>query len=90
MRADHVMAARLTATEMQDALRTLADISEPVEIERRLRPAARDPDDDMVVEAAVNGGAQALVTFEIRTFRTALANRPIEVMTPAEAWRKVK
>ncbi len=90
LRADHLTAARLTREEMQRALMTLADVCEPVEIDWSLRPAASDPDDDLVVEAVVNGRADALVTFEVRTFRGALKRHSIAVMTPADAWRKVK
>ncbi len=33
------------------------------------RPALPDADDDMVLEAAVNGRADSIVTFNLRDFR---------------------
>ena len=39
----------------------------------------------MVLEAAVNGRAEALVTFNVRDFGNAPARFGIEVMTPREA-----
>jgi hypothetical protein len=34
------------------------------------RPPLRDPNDEMVLEAAVNGRADALVTFNVRDYGT--------------------
>jgi predicted nucleic acid-binding protein len=49
------------------------------------RPTLRDPDDDMVLEAAVNGQAHAIVTFNRRDFRPAMEKFGIEVLTPGAA-----
>jgi predicted nucleic acid-binding protein len=44
----------------------------------------RDPGDEMVLEAAVNGRADSLVTFNVRDFGTVPARFGIEVMVPRE------
>jgi hypothetical protein len=43
-------------------------VAEPVRLSFLWRPTLRDPDDDMVLEAAVNGRADAIVTFNHRDF----------------------
>lgn len=44
---------------------------EPVEIHFLWRPQIPDCDDDMVLECAVNGAADALVTFNLCDFEQA-------------------
>jgi len=44
----------------------------------------------MVLEAAVNGHVDAIVTFDRRDFGLAPARFGIEVLTPAEALRRVR
>ena len=45
----------------------------------------RDADDDMVLEVAVNGRADAIVTFNRRDFRPATEWFGIEVLLPGAA-----
>jgi predicted nucleic acid-binding protein len=54
------------------------------------RPAVRDPDDDMVLEAAVNGQADAIVTFNIGDFGEAAQRFGVEVLAPGAAWKRVE
>jgi predicted nucleic acid-binding protein len=49
----------------------LAAVAEPVEPHFMWRPRLRDADDDMVLEAAVNGRAEAIATFNARDFAVA-------------------
>ncbi len=44
----------------------------------------------MVLEGAVNGRAQAIVTFNRRDYRDGPARFGIEVLTPGEALRKMR
>ena len=46
----------------------LAALAEPVETHFLWRPRLRDPADEMVLEAAVNGQANAIVTFNLRDY----------------------
>ena len=53
------------------------------------RPKFRDPSDEMVLEAAINGSADALVTFNRRDFGDTPAEFGIAVSTPQEAIRRL-
>ena len=54
------------------------------------RPLLRDPADEMVLEAAVNGQATAIVTFNQRDFAKTPHQFGIEVLTPAAALRRIQ
>ncbi|MGC9198007.1 MAG: PIN domain-containing protein [Acidobacteriaceae bacterium] len=60
----------------------------PVEIHFRWRPQTADPGDEMVLEAAINGRAQALVTHNTRHFAPAVERFQIELLKPAEALKR--
>lgn len=87
-RAEHLEAARLSIREAHLLLDTLAAILTPA-AGQLWRPLLRDPDDEMVIEAAINGSADAIVTFETRTFAAPAAAFGIEVLTPGAAWRRI-
>ena len=70
-RPEHVQAAGLTLAELDTFLNTLASLVEAVEIHYRWRPQLRDPGDELVLEAAVNSGADVLLTFNQRHFAPA-------------------
>jgi putative PIN family toxin of toxin-antitoxin system len=60
----------------------LAAFTEKVKISQSYRPQLRDPDDEMVLEAAINGKADAIVTYNTRDFLLATGKHRIEVLTP--------
>lgn len=64
-RPEHLAAARLSQGDIAAFLDGLALLAEPVAPGFSHRPAIRDPDDELFVEAAVNGRADALVTFNL-------------------------
>jgi predicted nucleic acid-binding protein len=74
MRAEHRKAAALGEEEVAIFLDGLAALVEPVESYFLWRPQLRDANDDMVLEAAINGRADALVTYNTRDFG-AIASR---------------
>lgn len=49
-----------------------------------------DPSDEMVLEAAVNGQADMLVTFNVRHFRAIETLFGIPVLTPGEVIRRLR
>ena len=86
--AEHQLAAGLTEREVQiflGAVVAMAESAEPVKTHFLWRPQLRDPGDEMVLETAVNGRADALVTFNVRGFGTVPARFGIEVMIPRDA-----
>jgi len=88
-RPEQRLTHKLTLKEIDELLAELAALIEPVEIHFQWRPQGRDPSDEMVLEAAVNGRADALVTYNIADFAAAGARFKIAVLVPAEILRKV-
>ena len=84
-RAEHLEVAGLTAGDIGILLDALVSLSEPVKFSFRWRPILTDPEDDMVLETAVNGSAHALVTFNQRHFAKAAKAFALEVLTPGQA-----
>lgn len=62
----------------------------PVEIHFLWRPQLRDPADEMVLEAAINGRADALVTFNRRHYGVAPAQFGIDTMLPRDAIARIR
>jgi predicted nucleic acid-binding protein len=49
-----------------------------------------DPGDDLVLETAVNGRADGVVTFNRRDFEPAAARFGLEILAPGEAVRRLE
>jgi putative PIN family toxin of toxin-antitoxin system len=62
----------------------------PVEVRFVWRPQLTDADDEMVLEAAINGQAEAIVTHNRRDFETAARRFGIEVLSPAELLEQIR
>ena len=90
MMAEHRLAAGLTSVEVGVFVDRLLSMAEPVEIYFRWRPQLRDPGDELVLEAAVNGRASAIVTFNEKHLREARTNFDIEVLRPGEVLRRLE
>jgi putative PIN family toxin of toxin-antitoxin system len=86
----HLAAAGLSAEDVSRLLDAVAAVCEPVRLAFLWRPSLRDPADDMVLEAAVNGRADAIVTFNGRDFGDSAARFAIEILTPGEALRRLE
>ena len=83
---------RATGHSLQDVeaiMSALAAVAEPVDVRFRIRPLLRDASDEMVLEAARSGGADALVTHNVRDFRPA-RTLGVEVTTPGEIVRRLR
>jgi putative PIN family toxin of toxin-antitoxin system len=85
MRPEQQQATGLTIQEVSVFLDGLAALLTPVMPYFLWRPRLRDPDDEMVLDAAVNGGADAIVTFNVHDFLPGAMQFRLEVFTPAEA-----
>jgi len=84
VRTEHRQAAGLTSRQVAVFVDAVIAIMEPVRCHYLWRPQLRDPDDELVLEAAINGRARMLVTFNARDFSGA-ARFGIEVVLPREA-----
>ena len=89
-RAEHRLAAGLSDREVSVFLTAVVALAEPVTTHFLWRPQLRDPDDEMVLEAAINGGADALVTFNVRDFGSVPIQFGLKVLLPREAIRRIK
>lgn len=70
-RPEHQLATGLSLDDIDRVLRDLAAVIVPVEVQFLWRPQLSDPDDEMVLEAAINGHARRIVTFNVKDFRPA-------------------
>ncbi len=89
-RPEHLQAAKLSATQVDTLLDALATLFVPVTPHFVWRPLMQDPDDEMILEAAVNGQVEVIVTFNSRHFRRAAPRFGIEVLLPADFLRRVR
>ena len=87
-RQEHLRAAGITANDVNAVLDALAAVVEPVRLAFLWRPRLKDPADEMVLETAVNGAADRLVTFNVKHLGEAAREFGLRVMTPAEARRE--
>jgi putative PIN family toxin of toxin-antitoxin system len=88
-RPDHLLASGLTERQANKFLDYLAILAEPVKLHYLWRPQLGDVADDMVLETAINGRANCIVTFNTRHFGPA-ARFGIEIVWPAEAIRRIR
>ena len=89
-REEHRSAAGLTMADVEAFLDGLAVLAEPIVVHFLWRPQLRDPGDEMVLEAAVNGQALAIVAFNHRDYGDAPSRFGISLLLPAEALRRIE
>jgi putative PIN family toxin of toxin-antitoxin system len=89
-RPEQLEAAGLSEEDVQTVLDALASIAEPVRLAYLWRPTLTDADDDMVLETAVNGRADLLVTLNWRDFVPGAGRFGIRVASPAEALARLR
>ena len=89
-RPEQRLAHGLGLKEMDRFLAAFASACEPVEVSFRWRPQLTDPNDEMVLEAAVNGHADALVTYNVRDFAKGAARFGLKVLRPGELLKELR
>lgn len=65
-----------------------ASLTEQVRVHFIYRPQLQDPNDELVLEAAINGHAEAIVTHNLRDFLPAATRFGIQVFTPGSIIRE--
>ena len=74
----------LAAKDIDLVLDLIAGRAHQASLHFMWRPQLRDPKDEMVLEAATNGGAGAIVTFNQQDFLPAATDFSIRVISPSE------
>lgn len=89
-RPEHLAASGLNWIDLGVFLDAVVDLMEPVQAWFLWRPQLRDPADELVLESAVNGQAQAIVTFNRRDLLPGARRFGIEVLLPGEALKRIR
>ena len=82
-------ASGLSLAEVDTALVALAALVEPVEVRFAWRPQLTDPGDEMVLDAAVNGQAEALVTHNLAHFAAVAPRFGLPLLRPGELLERI-
>jgi putative PIN family toxin of toxin-antitoxin system len=90
MQAKHRLAANASEWDVRNLLYAIFDVIVPVEVHYQWRPQLNDSGDEMVLETAVNGQANAIVTFNRADFKDASARFGIALWRLAEALRELR
>ncbi len=88
-RPEQRLASGLSIADVDRRLAALASVIEPVTNHFLWRPQLDDPDDEMVFEAAVNGRADALVTFNVRDFANAGRRFDLWIVRPGDFLQEI-
>lgn len=89
-RAEHLLAAKASEADVTFLIASIIEVIEPVQVHYFWRPQLSDAGDELVLEAAVNGQADAIVTFNSRDYGAAPARFGIQVLKPADALRRIR
>ncbi len=79
----------LSEDEVETLVTALCAVAAPATTRFLWRPQLHDPGDEMVLDAAINGAADALVTFNRQDFGEAPARFGIALPSPKDALRKL-
>ena len=89
-RPEHLAASGLPERDVLFVLDALVDVAKWTRMNFTYRPQTRDPGDDMVLEAALNSGANGIVTFNRKDYGKAPAEFNLGCWLPSEALEKLR
>lgn len=89
-RPEHRLVHGFTLSDVDAFLAALASASEGVEVNFLWRPQLSDPNDEMVLEAAINGQATALVTHNVKDFKGVSVRFGLRVLTPGDLLKELR
>ena len=79
----------LTADDVRELLDYVCRAGKLAAVRFRVRPSVADPDDELVLEAAIATESEWIVTHNIRDMAVGAARYGIEVIRPGEALRRL-
>ncbi len=89
-RPEHHGAAGLSQEDARSFVDGVAGLARRVHTHFKWRPQVRDPNDEMVLEAAINGAAELLVTYNVRDYGLASAKFGFGVLSPGPTLLRVR
>ncbi len=87
--AEARLAHGLSREEIDSALAAFASAAAPVDVTFLWRPQMNDPADELVLEAAVNGNAEAIVSRRAQHFALAGQMFGFETLTPQDFMARI-
>lgn len=88
-RPEHRIVHGMSPQTMSAFLVGLAAIIEPVRVYFQWRPQLQDTDDEMVLETALNGRADVIVTHNVKDFSSAASKFNVRILSPANLAKEV-
>jgi putative PIN family toxin of toxin-antitoxin system len=85
---DQVEQLLLTASDVGDLLDYFCHVGKQQEVHYLWRPFLKDPKDDLILEAAVAGGCEAIITYNRRDF-TGAEKFGVRVLTPGQFLKRI-
>ena len=89
-RTDQLTAFGIGRRDVERLMDDITAVARPVRLSYRWRPQLSDAKDDMVLETAVNGNADAVVTFDQADFGPLSERFDCRVILPREALRELR
>jgi len=89
-RPQHLAKARASEIEIMEILDALAGLCIPVVFDYRWRPTGAHPDDELIIETAINGQANAVATFNLKDMGEAGKHFGFTVQRPGPLLRSMR
>lgn len=89
-RAEHVAVHRMASAEIDRALAGFLTLAEAVDVHYQWRPKLSDAKDELLLEAALNGRADALVTHNVRDFDQVRKEFKLRILRPSELLEELR
>ncbi len=89
-RPENLQASRLNLVAVEEVLNAVCFAGMETDIHYLWRPQLSDPKDDMVLELAVNGQADAIITFNVTDFKKMPDHLGIELLKPGIGLHRLK
>jgi putative PIN family toxin of toxin-antitoxin system len=89
-RPHHRARAHATGAQVNEILDALAGLCVPVVFDYQWRPTGAHADDELVVETAINGHADAIATFNLKDMRQAGARFGFEARRPGPLVKRIR